>query len=481
MLLLVYILGIHAIHAYIRPCRRSFVQRLYSSTPMPQPVSFNFFNERFPFNHRDISNESSTTPLIEIENPFEAASCRKMLDVLLLKGSIAICKNEKNIAEDKISAYWIDGYFHSLPVYIQSATFIKEMFHLKDIRIPIVIENIKSKSVNVIDNNIILNNNIELSQMIHPKSICKRLFQLRDSLCETFLEDLRIISLENRYLKRVSLSGDTSFEEKSLSPADTSRNSNTIRNPYRDDNFNRLNQLITVMTLNVFRRHLNDASHVRYINQIIERTKQKYKIKQVSSDSKDTTTLDEFYEFYLECDTFYNTTMTPRDLLLEFYHEGERKGLELNDDGTYINKLKIARDIITLRETIADFVGCVLDEKQRENKKNFREVKKDAINVKCNIDDTYDILSGHNLDLQIMSNNMESIAWKQGFKCGELAAQTILLRSSNNNNIDSSMISIPSSAIHEETEPSTSTVARQIVKNNDNNDEIHPVFGAILM
>ena len=155
MLFLVYLLGIYAIHGYITPFSRSFVQRLYSSTSIPPPDSFNFLNERFPFNHRDISNESSTTPLIEIENPFEAASLRKMLDILLLQGSIEICKYEKNIAEDKISAYWIDGYFHSLPVYIQSATFLKEMFHLKDIRIPIEMENIKSKSINVIDNNII--------------------------------------------------------------------------------------------------------------------------------------------------------------------------------------------------------------------------------------------------------------------------------------------------------------------------------------
>ncbi len=487
-LLLLCVLSICAIHGYIKPFGRPFVQRLHASTSMPPPpVSFHFLNERFPFNHRDINNESSTIPMIEIENPFEAASLRKMLDILLLQGSIAACKYENNIGDDKISAYWIDGYFHSLPVYIQSSTYLKEMFHLKDIRIPIINENIKSKSVNVLDNNLILNNNIELSHVIHPKSICKRLFQLRDSMCETYLEDLSVISLENRYLKRVSLTGDasTNYEEKRLLLPITN-NSNNIPNSYRDDNFNRLNQLITVMTLNIFRRHLTDASHVSYINYMIDKTKQKYRVKQADSVSNVTATIDEYYEFYQECDTFYNTTMTPRDLLIEFYNEGERKGLERNDDGTYINKLKIARDIITLRETIADYVGYVLDEKQRENKKNFRDVKKDAINIKYNIDDAYDILSGFNWDLQIISNNVESIAWKQGFKCGELAAQTILLRNSKyddkNSDIDNSMIAIPSSAIHEEVSTPPSAMVRQVVNNNnENNDDFNPVFGAILM
>ena len=380
--------------------------------------SFRFEKDTIKPNVFSISNADLCAKLNESPIP-------KLLENLLKEESLSIVLESLRASDNIIDGLWLTGYHLSSSTFKNSTSHLIELNSIPSIdaivRLPTLSENKNT------------NEYIEYNHVIYPRRLCHRLLSVREKICEELIEDLRFIVNENIDIKKSGLS--RSFEYKKLF-IDVDEEHST---KFRKLNFKKLNQVITNEVINIVRKRLSTTpSQLSYLDSHIEKNYDYNNYLQDESVPSDevssshmkllSTTILGVGEEPVTIEPFHNNR-TPFNFLSSLYAEGELKGLERQSDGSFINKLKIARDILDLRESISEYVGHVIDREQRAILKSFRSIK-DSGGLK--FDDREEVTP---LFKKSDFTNDMATAWiEEGLNFGIIRSKAITNNANNANN-----------------------------------------------
>lgn len=304
-----------------------------------------------------------------------ASPVKKILDNLLQEESLSIVLENLRANDQIIDGLWITGYHLSSPAFKNSTAHLLELSTIPSIdaivRLPIKAEQENTQEF------------MEYNHVIYPRRLCHRLLTVRDKICEELIEDLRFIINENEDIKKSGLSRSF-ISEKKIIPIDEDYQHSTI---FRKNNFKKLNQVITNEVISLVRNKLkSNPQQLAYLDDHINKNydynlylqDESVSLNEISSDHLkllSAAILGEGETLTSTVKSFAPVERTPQKFLNSLYAEGERRGVERQSDGSFINKLKIARDILDLRESISEYLVHVLDKEQRAILKSFRSIK----------------------------------------------------------------------------------------------------------
>ena len=300
----------------------------------------------------------------------------KLIDKLLKEESLYIVLENLRATDNIIDGLWLTGY------YLSSSSFQNSTSHLLELNtIPSIDAIVRLPTVSEYENT---QEFIEYNHIIYPRRLCHRLLTVRDKICEELIEDLRYIINENDDIKKSGLSRLFLSEKRAPSLSSIDEDYSTV---FRKNNFKKLNKVITNEVINLVRNKLSSSSsQLAYLDSHIDKNydyniyiqDDEVSVNEIScNDMKLLSTAILGCGGSEELNRIESLTdkRTPRSFLHSLYAEGELKGLERQADGTYFNKLKMAKDIIDLRESISEYIGHVLDAEQRAILKSFRSIK----------------------------------------------------------------------------------------------------------
>ena len=349
----------------------------------------------------------------------------KLLENLLAEESLSIVLESLRASDNIIDGLWLTGY------YLSSSSFKNATSHLLELNSISSIDAIVRLPTSSEDEN--THEYIEYNHVISPRRLCHRLLSVRGKICEELIEDLIFIVDENDDIKKSGLS--RSFEHKKLFVGVDEEHSTK----FRKLNFKKMNQMITNEVINIVRKNLApNPSQLSYLDSHIEKNYDYNNYLQDESIPSDEVSSSHMKllskailgigEEPVTIEPFHNDR-TPSNFLCSLYAEGELRGLERQGDGTFINKLKIARDILDLRESISEYFGHVIDREQRAILKSFRSIK-DSGGLK--VDDREEatpLFKKSDIELNLAT------AWiEEGLNFGIMRSKAIAKKANNYNN-----------------------------------------------
>ena len=337
----------------------------------------------------------------------------KLIDKLLKEESLYIVLENLRATDNIIDGLWLTGY------YLSSSSFQNSTSHLLELNtIPSIDAIVRLPTVSEYENT---QEFIEYNHIIYPRRLCHRLLTVRDKICEELIEDLRYIINENDDVKKSGLSR-LFLSEKRASSSPIDEDYSTI---FRKNNFKKLNKVITNEVINLVRNKLSSSSsQLAYLDSHIDKNYDYNTYLQDDAVSVSSNDMKLLSTAILGCGgseelnriESLTDKRTPRNFLHSLYAEGELKGLERQADGTYINKLKMAKDIIDLRESISEYIGHVLDAEQRAILKSFRSIKDAGLKL----DDREELTPVHKA--KDFTKDQANAWLEEGFAFGHLRA-----------------------------------------------------------
>lgn len=308
---------------------------------------------------------------IEQSNPTQMSMLREVLDDMLVANSLKSVLNILESDNDQASMSWLSGYFDSPHASADSTSFILEMGNFGKVD-AVIDESEGSSEARKIQKG-----------TVDPRELCFQLLVMRDAIVEEYQKFLRQIPNANKEIVSSSYLTTTPYIEGPPSDTTEINEFDLVKGkegstPFHQESTQQLDKIVTSVAINILRGRL-DSSHVEYLDASIKTAQSSsshISVDDTAPPPPSPSSSKSAFDVGL-------SIPRPRDVFLTLYHEGEMCGLVELPDGTFINKLKVARDLMQLRESVTEFASYTLDQKQREYKRNFRLVKESHIAVRA--------------------------------------------------------------------------------------------------